>query len=320
MHTELHDFILTSTGATAVGDANVIQSLWSGYGQIVRYALEGSRYPSVVVKQVRWPRQARQGESDRSHQRKVRSYQVEVNWYLEWASRCDEQCRVPGCLGHRVRGDEVWLVLEDLDASGFSVRRSSASDAEVRCCLAWLAHFHATFLGIKPQGLWKVGTYWHLDTRPDELKAMDDEALRKAAPLLDRRLRNSPFQTLVHGDAKLANFCFARKGGPVAAVDFQYVGGGCGMKDVAYLLDSCYTEDAAERMEKAMLDYYFSELRSAVARKHRHVDMMALEQDWRALYALAWTDFHRFLKGWSPGRWNRNGYSERTARSVIEKL
>jgi len=40
----------------------------------------------------------------------------------------------------------------------------------------------------------------------------------------------------VHGDAKLANFCFSRDGKKVAAVDFQYVDGGCGMKDLSRII------------------------------------------------------------------------------------
>ena len=49
----------------------------------------------------------------------------------------------------------------------------------------------------------------------------------------------------MHGDAKLANFLFTSDHSQVAGVDFQYVGGGCGMKDVAYLL-SCLDEDACD--------------------------------------------------------------------------
>ena len=51
--------------------------------------------------------------------------------------------------------------------------------------LSWLAHFHATFMGKNPEGLWKIGTYWHLDTRPDELEALEDLSLKKAAPLIE---------------------------------------------------------------------------------------------------------------------------------------
>ena len=38
--------------------------------------------------------------------------------------------------------------------------------------LKWLAYFHAKFLNIKQNKLLNIGTYWHLDTRPDEFKAI----------------------------------------------------------------------------------------------------------------------------------------------------
>ena len=46
----------------------------------------------------------------------------------------------------------------------------------------------------------------------------------------------------VHGDAKVDNFCVGT--GAVAAVDFQYVGGGVGVQDVVYLLASCLDAEA----------------------------------------------------------------------------
>jgi thiamine kinase-like enzyme len=65
--------------------------------------------------------------------------------------------------------------------------------------------------------------------------------LKEAAPVIDEKLNTCAYKTFVHGDAKLANFCFAPDG-QVAGVDFQYVGGGCGMKDVAYFIGSCLNE------------------------------------------------------------------------------
>jgi len=47
-------------------------------------------------------------------------------------------------------------------------RRSAVSPSELKACLTWLAQFHATFLGSAAEGLWECGTYWHLETRPDE--------------------------------------------------------------------------------------------------------------------------------------------------------
>jgi len=312
-----------ATGARSIYEMEEIQSLWSGYGTITRYGLEGCEHPSIVVKHVRLPQKtkAHHGSTeDLSHKRKVRSYQVERTWYQEWSSRCNESCRIPKCHLQKSVGEDVWIALEDLNASGFSGRRSSLSAQEIKACLTWLANFHATFMGEKPTGLWKVGTYWHLDTRPDELQALTDLKLKNAAAGIDRKLRNSPYQTFVHGDAKIANFCFSRDGKRVAAVDFQYVGGGCGMKDVAYLLDSCLSEDACARMEQEYLDFYFQILGKALVSRGNSVDFEALQSDWRSLYPVAWTDFHRFLKGWSPGYWNPNGYSERLARAVVAAL
>jgi len=46
---------------------------------------------------------------------------------------------------------------------------------------AWLANFHAAFMGEQPAELWTIGTYWHLATRPDEFDALDDSPLKAAA-------------------------------------------------------------------------------------------------------------------------------------------
>ena len=310
-----------ATGASRIADARTVQRLWSGYGRILRCRLEGGRHDSVIVKHVRWPDDARHPRgwsSDFAHARKVRSYEVETTWYAEWAKRCTDACRVPHCLLETARGSEVFIVLEDLDAAGFDGRRGRVSRAEIDRCLRWLAHFHATFLGAVPDGLWPVGTYWHLATRPDELAIMPDGPLKDAAPILDARLSATAFPTLVHGDAKLANFCFADDA--VAAVDFQYVGGGCGMKDVAYFLSSCLDEDECEALESSLLDTYFASLREAVGVAGADVDFDALQAQWRALYPVAWTDFLRFLQGWSPGHDKIHRYSQRLAREVLEAL
>ena len=325
MNTHLKSMILSSTGATELIELGVIQSLWSGYGSIVRYGLKGGSVQSVVVKHVSLPAAVahpRGWNTDRSHQRKLKSYEVEAAWYRDWSARCGPGCRVPKCLALESVRHESIMVLEDLDASGFALRRTTVGETELHACLSWLAHFHATFMGAEPRGLWEQGTYWHLDTRPDELAilAKEDPALKDAAVAIDQKLRASPYQTLVHGDAKLANFCFSEDGASVAAVDFQYVGAGCGIKDVAYLVGSCLDELACEREESALLDLYFGVLRGALTAQGTNLDLDALERDWRSLYPVAWTDFHRFLKGWSPGHWKINGYSERLAREVLASL
>ncbi len=323
MDTHVRNIILNATGASELLDAGSIQSLWSGYGSIDRYSLTGSALDTVVVKHVRLPdqnRHPRGWNTDRSHQRKLHSYQVETAWYEYFAARCNDQCRIPHCLALQHHEDEVLMVLEDLDGSGYPARKNSITIEQMMPCLSWLAHFHATFMGDKPQDLWGIGTYWHLDTRPDELSEMDDGELKQAARALDRILNEAPYQTFVHGDAKLANFCFSQDGGRVAAVDFQYVGGGCGMKDVAYFISSCLNEDECPRWEEHLLNGYFAALRQALALQRPEIDGAAVEAAWRPLYSVAWTDFYRFLKGWSPGHWKIHSYSERLAHEVIRGL
>ena len=323
MNQYLQDIVLKTTGANKIIGTETIQNLWSGYGKILRLQLMGGNYPSVVVKHVKLPDSSnhpRGWNTNFSHQRKLKSYQVETAWYEFWNQDCDDQCRTPHCLALEHHGEEVLMLMEDLDASGYSGRLSSVSWREIQTCLRWLANFHATFLNKSADRLWEVGTYWHLDTRPDELKIMDDQALKTAAPAIDQLLRQGAFQTLVHGDAKLANFCFSEDGTQVAAVDFQYVGGGCGMKDVAYFVGSCLYEEDCEAMENKLLDYYFKELKQAINSKHPAIDFEALEKEWRELYPVAWTDFHRFLKGWSPDHWKINSYSERLAREVVASI
>ncbi len=309
-----------AVNARAVHAEETIQELWSGYGQIRRFTVEGGDQDSVVVKHIAFPtskNHPRGWNSNLSHERKLKSYRVEAVWYKEWSSMTDERCRLPRCFAHATRGDQALLVLEDLDGAGFPQRRTTVTWVETAAVLAWLANFHAAFLGRAPDGLWKNGTYWHLDTRPDELRALEDSALKQAAGPIDLLLKKARYKTIVHGDAKLANFCFSPDGERTAAVDFQYVGGGCGMKDVAYFAGSCYSEKECEEYEEQILEHYFSCLRAALP---DFAEFAQLEAEWRRLYPVAWTDFHRFLKGWSPGHWKINAYSERVAREVIAAL
>jgi len=137
--------------------------------------------------------------------------------------------------------------------------------------------------------------------------------LKDAAALIDRRLSGATHRSLVHGDAKAANFCFGRKGA-VAAVDFQYVGGGCGMKDVAYLL-SCLPSRDCDRHAESHLDHYFQRLRSVLA--ETDVDGDAVEAEWRALYPFAWADFERFLAGWAPSHAMQNPHSRAMTQRAL---
>jgi len=323
MNKHFQSLILQATSAKKLFKIETIQSLWSGYGEIVRYGLQGAKTETVIVKHVRLPDQnhhPRGWNTDLSHQRKITSYQVEIAWYAQWAHRCSNDCRVPHCFATESAENEMFILLEDLDSAGFELRKTDVSTQDIKACLSWLAHFHASFMNESPDNLWPIGTYWHLATRPDELDALQDKALKNAAQLIDQKLNNCQFKTFVHGDAKLANFCFSSQGNHVAAVDFQYIGGGCGMKDVAYFIGSCLNEHQCQQQQEKLLDYYFSILKQALEIQDKSIDVRAVELEWRALFPIAWTDFHRFIKGWSPGHWKINSYSERIAREVTAEL
>ena len=320
---DVEDFVLECALASSCTSKETIQSLWSGYGKIERWRLSGSEYKQVITKQVipGVGDHPRGWNTDLSHQRKLKSYQVETNWYESIRNRDRPSlARVPECLGTKKVGDQVLLVLEDLDASGFAGRRNLINAQEWQACVHWLASFHLENMNQSTEGLWESGTYWHLQTRPDELARLDDANLREAASTIDQKLKDTKYQTLVHGDAKLANFCFNQKGTEVAAVDFQYIGGGCGMKDLAYFVGSCFRDEEAERIEKEVLDFYFSQIRELNQKLGALISVDELEADWRPLYRLAWADFHRFMKGWSPGHWKLSDYSERVTREVIGSL
>lgn len=288
-----------------------IQTLWGGYGRLLRMrGPEGSR----IVKDVRWP----SGRDDDSHRRKLRSYMVESEWYAKWGAKVPRECRIPSCSRTEVRSDGMILELEDLDAAGFPRRAARLDSRDLSGAVGWLARFHAAFLGVRPDGLWEEGSYWHLATRSDEFEAMPRGPLREAARDLDGRLSRARYRTIVHGDAKPDNFCFGDPG-RTAMVDFQYVGGGCGMRDLAYLLDCRFDDGISDASVAPVLDEYFAVFRSSLDAGHlARAD--AIESEWRALFPVAWLDFQRFLRGWSPAYARPSAALEKRIRSELSRI
>src|SRR4051812_8396543 len=143
MSSEIDDdlgWIASATGARAVRRGERVQTLWGGYGELFRVHLTGGSLASVVVKSVSPPARAR-ASKDASYKRKRRSYEVETAWYRGLAQQCDDACRVPALIDSRVSSDRSLLLLEDLDAAGFSGRRDQLNLVETQRCLEWLAAF-----------------------------------------------------------------------------------------------------------------------------------------------------------------------------------
>jgi thiamine kinase-like enzyme len=126
---------------------------------------------------------------------------------------------------------------------------------------------------------------------------MPSGILKSKAAALDAKLKNSRFQTLLHGDAKPPNFCWNSQN-LAAAVDFQYIGPGCGIRDVAYLLDCWLDESGPSDQADHWLELYFGQFRQALAETPHSSQAAQIEQEWRELYPVAWSDFSRFMLGW----------------------
>ena len=321
MNSKVADKIIAVIGAQSITSKEVIQSLWSGYGEILRLELDEGRKPSVVLKLIDLSNQdshPRGWNTDLSHQRKLKSYQVETFWYANWVGKNDFEFKIPSCLYTDTTDNQQLILLDDLNEQGYPIRRNTLNITETLVVVKWLAQFHGMFYNHEPKGLWNEGSYWHLDTRPDEWNEMASGRLKSAARHISERLKNAKHQTIIHGDAKLANFCFSPDSSKVAAVDFQYVGGGCGMKDLAYFVGSCMSDFELAEHEGEILDYYFQELFKSTSISENEFD--DLEQEWRSLYPWAWADFTRFLLGWMPTHTKLNSYTKKMTDKVLKEI
>lgn len=333
-------FVQTSFGDKQASKLDSIQTLWSGYGEIARYFVP-SLEQSLIVKLVQPPSQMnhpRAWNGERSHQRKLDSYVNESIFYQHYSQQTDHYCRTPSCYfsstnaSTKLIANECTtsaLIMEDLDQAGFGKRCEYADLKTVKLGLRWLAYFHAKFLNQALDDVWPIGTYWHLATRPDEFASMPDSPLKQNAHAIDEALNSAHFRTLLHGDAKLANFCFSEDMDDLAAVDFQYVGRGVGIKDVMYFIGSCLGDEALTLHADALLDDYFCLLKKAIEHYYIEdntqmqgrptVDFSALEREWRGLIPFAWADFERFLVGWATEHYKLNSYMKTQTLLAISK-
>ena len=312
--------ILAAAGAQRWGEVQLIQPLWNGYGTLSRVSLHGGERDAVIVKHIQ-PRgtdhHPRGFGGAASSARKARSYDVEFQWYKRSNQHALLGAPTARCLDAFSDNGERFLVLEDLAERGLGRVLTHAAWSDVVAGLTWLARFHAHHLGDAGEGLWSEGSYWHLATRQDELRVIDGTRLHAFAGLFDARLRCGMYPTLIHGDAKLANFLYSDDRMQVAAVDFQYVGCGAAVKDISYFVGSAMPAGQCEEREEDVLRVYFEVL---TAHLPEDMDGAALEQEWRSLYPVAWADFERFMAGWSPGHYKRSGYSDRVTGRAVDAI
>ena len=92
------------------------------------------------------------------------------------------------------------------------------------------------------------------------------------------------------------------------------------MKDVALFMSSAVGPSQCAEMEAWVLDTYFNALAKALEHYQPELDVSVVEQEWRPLFAVAWADFQRFVKGWSPEHWKINSYTEALTLRALDYL
>jgi len=249
-----------------------------------------------------------------------------------------------------------YLEGQDFDSAYYSYNPTrSRFRKPAHLALDWLATFHASHWDvitthendgtkttsssleelIQSTGLQPIGSYWHLDTRPDEHASMArrgwEGRLKRAARAIDQCLKRDPMQCIIHGDPKSANIMLVKQSTAAASTednntvaafyDFQYCGKGSPTRDLAYFLCSSCDEDE----EETLVSYYHERLVAQLQSNNkrlaeekslkRSLEIPTLDH-LRDSLALAYCDFCRFMAGW--GYW---GYDiQDRVKTTLDRL
>jgi thiamine kinase-like enzyme len=254
----------------SVKSVSQIATLWGGMGSIVRLQC-GMETPgksaTMIAKRIRCSNPRSFGDK-----RKAASYQVEASFYGSEACRqlCEKHVCCRGLHTHDDGNGSITIMMTPLPNPSLHCMEGETAKAAVRS----VARLHAYFWGnakstyaVEKIGLAAQGTYWYLDTRPDEYEFIDGRSgisrkLKKAARGIDRALKEHDYQTICHGDLKACNMSASKDPSYATFVDFQYLGRACPAKDLAYIFvcGMDVDEDFEERQEDELLRLYIDEL------------------------------------------------------------
>jgi len=309
---------------SSISEEDYVAQLWAGYGGIHSFQIilddDAKTEVQLVVKRVN-PPAADTRHPSVSHLRKIRSYQIEANFYTNIAPLIQPpfSCTVPTPYSILSADDSssFQFILSDLNTN-YKPSYGQLSKQHTLDALSWLANFHAFFHqheiiinnvdhdddddnddNQNHARVWQSGGYWHLDTRLEELQAVESSNYNRwscfhpsnsnLASIINQRMKeshNTSF-TLVHGDFKKDNIFFSSMKSPgrpsrqdqtllspCAVVDFQYCGCGYGMKDVVMLIVSSVSNRIFDRSgggddENELLSFYYQEFRKQYLNKQR---------------------------------------------------
>ncbi|WOO76664.1 uncharacterized protein LOC62_01G000289 [Vanrija pseudolonga] len=336
------------------GPLTNLQTLWAGYGSISSFSAvdkSGSSH-ALILKLVAPPRGASQ---DEGHRRKMLSYGVEQHFYSAVVPTLHLPSEVGIASVIATSGDGVIAtVLEDLRPR-FPVsgeRRGELSAAQVSAALLWLGKFHAASWGygkgqldafvLPPlletedgkKALWLNGGYTYLATRMSEFATLQrgrgewsvlaelDGAGNSPASLAALFLepRGRAYESLIHGDVKSENLFANARGDRVAFFDFQYVGVGLGVCDLAKLFTCSVplemlvdTDDRGRVKRRGMGKGEEALLREYLAYTGRSSEyaFADLTRHWET----ALVDWCRFQASW--GWWGNTDWLQSRVREIL---
>jgi hypothetical protein len=205
-------------------------------------------------------------------------YFRETSFYQHLASEIDT--RTPQCFfAERDDDDNFLLLLEDMSPSAQIDQFDGLSFEQAKTGLYELAGLHGPTLGDSTLHAadWLGGASESL--RPlyaAVLPALFDQFLDRYSGAIDEPLRafvqrlgnelslfsgyEAPFAAVTHGDFRTDNVLFEGSGGrvPLAVVDWQTIGVGSPLLDVAYFITTSLTPEDCETNEHALLEYYLN--------------------------------------------------------------
>ncbi|KAG8669400.1 hypothetical protein FPOAC2_08728 [Fusarium poae] len=245
-------------------------------------------------------------------------------------------------------------------------KRSVLGPRQVQSALEWLARFHSSSWKSLPPNLddyllppleefkrretqtggtklWLNGGYTYLATRRSEYNSLAVDTYSEWSEAFCKPLQGQgksmaelvaefltptgrPFETLIHGDVKSENLFTTESGEDVCFFDFQYVGLGLGVCDLAKLftcsvpLDmltdkpSIPHEMAMDHGEETLLYLYQETLLG-----RRPADKESLDYEWATFvrhWECALVDWCRFQASW--GFWGNTEWLEARVRYILK--
>lgn len=189
--------------------------------------------------------------------------------------------------------------------------------------------------------LWLCGGYTYLATRRKEYASLVEDtdsewSMALCRPWADSPLsiaemaadflkpRGRPFETYIHGDVKSENLFTTASGGRVAFFDFQYVGLGLGVSDLAKFFTSSVPLEMLTDLdqplpqelplgngEKQLLEEY----RTILLQRSEHQQVTYGWDDFVRHWETALVDWLRFQASW--GFWGNTEWLEARVRYIL---